>query len=53
VLFLSMRRASKANELYKLIERRKADGRAVDEERAAPPFATEAQKESTDSPSKS
>lgn len=53
VLFLSMRRASNANELYKLIERRKADGRAADEERAAPPVATEAQKESTDSPSKS
>jgi hypothetical protein len=53
VLFRSMWRTSKANELYKLIERRKADGQATDEERAAPPAATEAQKESTDSQSKS
>ncbi len=53
VLFRSMWRTSKANELYKLIERRKADGRAADEERAVPPVATEDKKESTDSPSKS
>jgi hypothetical protein len=53
VLFRSMWRTSKANELYKLIERRKADGGTADGERAVAPAATEAQKENTDSSSKS
>lgn len=52
VLFRAMWRTSKANDLYRLIERRKADGQAPEAERPVAPAAAEVQQESTEPPSK-